>query len=562
MKKQILSIFALIIVFASNTTAQISTQQQPRSFKIDNVQIHTNNTIIAPVPDIEMLLKEEEQKANRFKPNSCAVLIPIKENFFDRAEKISLPDANLYILSIKSEGAFALNFYSNDFYIPNDCELYVWNPDKSKCLGAFTSDNNSNDGYFATDYVYDDEMIIEYYQPKNVKETAKLSIDKIGYFYNEIINIEKENFVLDEYNSNTLNPPYKGYRDSESCNVDINCSEGNNFRDVQRSVVRILIPLNEYRSGWCTGTLINNTNKDYTPYIISAGHCIEDVSNTGYFAQTIFYFNYEKSGCNNNEKEPARSSLVGADLLTHDRKYGVGSSDYLLFRLKNSIPQSYNAYWAGWSRSEELFRGCVGIHHPSGDAKKISTVDGAIQEIGYDVGVWDYDTHRMVRWKKTENGHGITEGGSSGSGLFNIDGLLIGTLSGGISSCSVPDYDKVDWYGRFDVTYEKLRQWLDPNSLYYIDFEGIDSKVDLEDMEMNLSLFPNPLYDKLTVYINNLNDNGVVSILDILGHSIFSDKITKDTNSLEIDMTNFANGTYFVRLYSKGKSVIKKVVKQ
>ncbi|MBR1774110.1 MAG: T9SS type A sorting domain-containing protein [Bacteroidales bacterium] len=564
MKRKLL-IGVTLSLLSITTFAQISTKQQPRSFKIDNVRINSANAMVLSSPDVNSLLIKEEKEANLFKPRACAALIPVNESFFDRAEKISLADADLYILKIKSEGALALNLYSDDFYIPENCELYLWNTDRSKCLGAFTKDNNSPDGRFATDYVYNDEMIIEYYQPKSVKESAKLNIEKIGYFYRDVINFEQESLLREEDNESEINLPYKGYQDAGSCNVNVNCSEGDNFRDVQRSVVRMLIPVSYYESAWCSGTLINNTDNDRKPYILSAAHCIEDITNSYYYSQILFYFNYEYSGCSNVSKEPSYSTLTGCTKLAHGNKFGEGDSDYLLLQLTDNIPQSFNAYWAGWTVRDELFSGCVGIHHPTGDVKKISTVDGKTRDMGYSEGYWDYDTHIMVKWKKTTNGYGITEGGSSGSALFNSKGQIIGTLSGGESSCYASNSYKVDWYGRFDVSFTKLKQWLDPKGYNYTDFGGREYTVGIDDVakeNIEISVYPVPATDKVSVTFDNLTDKAVLSVLDKLGRSVYSLEIPQGTSQMDIDIKGFAKGTYFVRLYSKGNSVVKKIIVQ
>ena len=49
------------------------------------------------------------------------------------------------------------------------------------------------------------------------------------------------------------------------------------------------------------------------------------------------------------------------------------------------------------------------------------------------------NAHWNATFDATLNGHGVTEGGSSGSPLFNSKGLIIGTLSGGSSSCELPE---------------------------------------------------------------------------------------------------------------------------
>jgi hypothetical protein len=61
---------------------------------------------------------------------------------------------------------------------------------------------------------------------------------------------------------------------------------------------------------------------------------------------------------------------------------------------------------------------------------------------------------------------GTTEGGSSGSPLFDQDGYVVGELHGGDAACG---NDRPDWYGRFSYAWDegstddsRLSVWLDP----------------------------------------------------------------------------------------------------
>ena len=67
-------------------------------------------------------------------------------------------------------------------------------------------------------------------------------------------------------------------------------------------------------------------------------------------------------------------------------------------------------------------------------------------------------SHIRVGWTE-----GTTEGGSSGSGLFNANGELVGTLHGGGASCTTST--SPDWYGRFEQAYTaQLQPWLTPGT--------------------------------------------------------------------------------------------------
>jgi hypothetical protein len=61
---------------------------------------------------------------------------------------------------------------------------------------------------------------------------------------------------------------------------------------------------------------------------------------------------------------------------------------------------------------------------------------------------------------------GVTEGGSSGSGIFSYSPQagyqLRGGLLGGPSSCSAAPSSLYDYYSRFDQVYSQVAYWLDP----------------------------------------------------------------------------------------------------
>ena len=80
------------------------------------------------------------------------------------------------------------------------------------------------------------------------------------------------------------------------------------------------------------------------------------------------------------------------------------------------------------------------------------------------------NAHWNTTFDETANGHAVTEGGSSGSPLFNDKGLIIGTLSGGNSSCENPN--GLNLYGKFSFHWNKFSEnskermdiWLDPQN--------------------------------------------------------------------------------------------------
>ena len=60
------------------------------------------------------------------------------------------------------------------------------------------------------------------------------------------------------------------------------------------------------------------------------------------------------------------------------------------------------------------------------------------------------------------------------------------------------------------------------------------------------------------------NDNGEISITDINGRNVYRSQLNlrQGINTIPVDVTNLANGTYFINLQMTDKSFMKKLNKQ
>ena len=83
-----------------------------------------------------------------------------------------------------------------------------------------------------------------------------------------------------------------------------------------------------------------------------------------------FYFNYERPGCPNTGTPP--TNMITGCVLRAEGDIN-GGTDMQLVELNSTPPLSWNVYYNGWDRSGSTTTGGVSIHHPAGDAKKIST---------------------------------------------------------------------------------------------------------------------------------------------------------------------------------------------
>lgn len=349
----------------------------------------------------------------------------------------------LYRYAIISSGAYSLNIIFGKYEIPRGAKLFIYSLNTEHIIGAFTSNNNNSSKVLATIPVKGDSIIIEYFEPLFPEFEGQLIIEKIGHDF--------LNFYEKESNS---------FGSSGNCHVDINCIEGNNWQNEKRAVCKIVID----GSGLCSGALINNTNQDGTAYFLTANHCI----NTQNIAEkSVFIFNYESPSCNGYDGSQSQS-IAGANL-----KATKFASDFTLLELFKKPLSTYTPFYAGWDRNDAQGAGGAGIHHPSGDVKKISTYNIVPPNSINCFNDRPNENFYKITWIATPNGHGVTEGGSSGSPLFNSDRRIIGQLYGpGYCSnfnCSDPAND-ISNYGKIFASWngnsanQRLRDWLNPEN--------------------------------------------------------------------------------------------------
>ncbi|MCX6256629.1 MAG: T9SS type A sorting domain-containing protein [Bacteroidia bacterium] len=468
-------LFAVLLVKPG--FSQISQGGKPPSFEFKSIN-EVIDTRIYPQPDMDQIRKEDAVSEKNGTIYKIGRIIPVKLNMENSGTWTSLPDgSNIWRLKIGSPGAKAISVYYDHFQLPAKGKLFLYNEDKTQVLGAYTQIDNYVSGEFATELVQGETVTLEYSVPCGVNDQAEISIRGFSYTYRGV-----------SFYRNT-----NDFGQSASCEVNINCApEGTNWQHQKRGVARILIVASTF-TGWCSGSLVNNVRQDCTEYFLTADHCYEE-SNVqipqSYLNQWIFYFNYEAPGCSNPNSQGtlATHTITGCTKKANGGSGGDTGSDFFLTTLNQTIPASWNVYYIGWSRNTTASPSGVGIHHPYGDIKKISTYTNTLTSTYWSNASYP-NTHWEVTWSTTTNGHGVTEGGSSGSPIFDNHGYLIGTLTGGGSACTVngagtgtgptmPDeYGKFSyhWISNGSTNATQVKPWLDPDNLGLMSLNGKES---------------------------------------------------------------------------------------
>lgn len=253
---------------------------------------------------------------------------------------------------------------------------------------------------------------------------------------------------------------------SLDCNKNVAC-----YSQYQQEADGVCMILLSSGSEWCSGALIMSANQSFKPYILTAFHCVDypykdrslSSSEIADAENWMFKFNYQMSACTGGYVTTSYTFNRATFRAAWDQ------TDFALMEM-NQAPTA-NVSWLGWDKSGTNPSSGTGIHHPQGDVKKISfdymplspNATGVVFKLD------DFSTYTMrpnTLWNVNFT-VGTTEGGSSGSPLFDQNKRIVGQLVGGQAGCPPAQM----WYGRLSQSWAggginatRLSNWLDPTN--------------------------------------------------------------------------------------------------
>jgi len=445
---KITKIIILIVFVLTLNASKIFSQLNVGGAPISSLMQLSSNfqSVTMPEVDTKKLLEEDVATANvPGMPLRYGTIFEVDYTLQNSGTWETFPDGSrIWRLTILSNSAMSINLTYKNFFMPKGATFFVYNPNKNFVFGAFTELNNSEDRQFATTPVPGNTTVLEYYEPSYSIGQGSMSVSQVVHGYKDIMGF---NSVLEL-----------------PCNININCPIAAPWVDQKRSVTRITF--NQGGGGFlCTGSLMNNTQNNRAPYYLYADHCATDNYST-----MVFYFNYEAASCNGTTG-PLLQTLTGATLKAENI-----ATDFRLLLLNNSVPALYNAYFNGWNKSGTNPITEASIHHPGGVVKKISFDDNpAVSSNGFIGGQLPNGFWRVI-WDQ-----GVTEGGSSGSPMYDQNKRVIGqNLGGNPASCDNPQLVN-KYFGKFSESWSyggsstnQLKDWLDPTNTGVETLDGID----------------------------------------------------------------------------------------
>ncbi|MEN6534331.1 MAG: trypsin-like peptidase domain-containing protein [Bryobacteraceae bacterium] len=388
----------------------------------------------------------------------------------------------IWQLSVSSEGAVGLRLYFTEFSVGSGT-VWVHGTDTSK-QETYTGTGPWKNGKFWTPIITGDTVYVEY-EPGSADASATavpFQISRISHMWalpgtqtdssvselknsakqaeckqstavsrKSVLNLKQFEGLLPEKGTPLLQKEATSTAldVAASCEVDYSCYS--TWADTGESVGMIIFE-SDGGTYACSGTMLNTRNSSFTPYFLTASHCISSVDE----AHSVeAYWQFQSSTCNGTAPDYTDvPSTSGAILVKVYGAFDDARGDFSLIKLTGDIPDGVT--FSGWDTDSLATSSDVaGIHHPQGEYKRIMFGKTIVDTIFY-----TYNTYMIVHETT-----GRTEEGSSGSGLFSEPNVLVGALSFGPdipANKSVCDADYAySGYSRFSELYPQISDYLE-----------------------------------------------------------------------------------------------------
>jgi hypothetical protein len=403
--------------------------------------------VVIPPPDMREVAAEDARALdNGPAPTRIGVLMaPVGGNVTVDRDGIwdVLPDGTqTWTLVIRVPGAKGSSIEFTNLALPEGSVLLIRN--SAGELQTWEGNGPNGNGFLQTPIIEGEVAEVQYIAPPGVVGAPAILINKVSHIYRlGALDPQADDRPSDD-------------RVTYACHIDVMCpiNGGNADANARDAVGAMFFSGNTV----CSGGLLADTDPNtFKGWFLTANHCI---STQGVVNTLTVYWKYQKPTCGGVTPSLAsRPQSVGGTLIATNAQ-----TDFTLIRTANDPLFPGNAAgsptFAAWTTTTPSNGSLVrGIHHPNFEYKRWSEGTTTVAQPicgGFSTSFFYYgDWKTNIEYPPT--GGGMTEGGSSGSPLFNTSWEVIGQLFGSCSfpagvNCNTP----ADWnwiYGKFSQSY-------------------------------------------------------------------------------------------------------------
>ncbi|MGC1459458.1 MAG: hypothetical protein WA825_14375 [Steroidobacteraceae bacterium] len=356
-------------------------------------------------PDLAPLIDRAFSDPNRF-----AVEIPHVVGLATHGEWSTAGNRSVWRYTMRISTAVSMSFHAAPIYLPRSAQLRVTAGGSRYVYTA----GDVNRGQLWSRIARGDTLALEIDVATADLSQLRFAITGFQAGYRGLGQGVPNHPHYDKLQSGTSAAPTTGScQENWSCHTDtVNSGPG-------QGTVALVIA----NTGQCSGVLLNDVPGDGTPYVLTARHCENGNPNGGdpIAAAAISVYWDAVVACGEplgTIYDPGIRTQYGATTV-------VEQQDAWLVQL-DSFPVVSDAYYAGWDATGGAFIGGFTAHHALGTSRQFigwygqafySVVPASALGVGFTSTFWD-----------TVNAVGSAGGGASGSGLFDANGRLTGTI--------------------------------------------------------------------------------------------------------------------------------------
>ena len=493
---------------------QIDKEGEPVSWNLIEQLEEPAVVVDLPTLNTPVLLAEDEHvNEAKSKPFRFAIAHPVGFTLQNSGQWTNLKYGDrIWRLGVRAEEAYSLSLNFDNLVIPSGALLYIYTSDQSEFFGPISSKNNNPNHILGTQPIHGSEIVIEYYEPYAVRGNGIISIASIAQGYRDLL----------------ADPP-----GPKSCLTPFICNNDAGLEAISNSVVMILL---DKGTRAVTGTMMNNSLNDGTPYVLTSSE-LGDSDPSSW----VFLVKMNAQECGTGETCWTRS-LSGATRIASDSLAGVS-----LLRINENPPGKWQTYFSGWNFNPLAGDGYRCIQHALGKTQSISATHAIAGAVG-----WDAKDAIMIQdWYE-----GATFPGSLGSPLFDSEDRVCAVFLGGLGTCntSAPDY-----FSNLPSTWDAFRAYLDPLHEDKLNHPGYYPGYIPED----------PLADGNSIIVYPNPSNGVFSIFSVNNEPVLSFELYEMTGRIlcrrslitpQVDLREFGGGIYHLVVHFRDSSTSERII--